>query len=297
MTPKIQIALLILTILLITACGNSSSVLSEEEKAVEQKTATVVDEAEKGIETPAPSAPKTTAVYNATTSPEATEKITVPEPLPSTTTPVLAAATPTAVAGQELTTKTPTSPPSQPTPTYTPYHTPTRVPIQTAIHTALQADVRAKQGWLTYTDPVLGVSFQYPPDWEILESEPGVFVKFLQDERGHFISFSTPDNPNNLLPFEYLIEEILQYRTSLTKTLLLSEVKRFSGNGFDGAVYQERDSNVVTRTIINYEGMTIRLYLRIRGEIGWGTAPSSDYNSTEQEILKLINSLQISGTK
>jgi hypothetical protein len=135
MTPKIQITLLILTVLLLTACGNSASVLSEAEKVVEQETAalpgltaTVVDEAEKGAETPAPSAPKTTAVHKATTPPEATEKITVPEPLPATTTPVLAAATPTVVAGQELTTKTPT--PISPTPTFT--SSPTALPEEPA---------------------------------------------------------------------------------------------------------------------------------------------------------------------
>ena len=92
--------------------------------------------------------------------------------------------------------------PTQPTPTYTAYHTPTRVPIQTAIHRASQAEVKAKPDWPTYSDPVSGLSFQYPPEWEIFESKPGIFVRFLHDERGHFIHFTIRENLDNLSPRE-----------------------------------------------------------------------------------------------
>lgn len=241
-------------------------------------------------------------------SPEIMETFPIKSPLPeptsaseieptSTTAPAASNAEPIVSSSS-----TPTSSPPQPTPTYTPYHTPTRVPIETAIHTALEADVRAEQGWPIYTDPVSGLSFQYPSNWEIFEPRPGEFelkagefVEFLQDERGHFIHFSIRENPDDLSPLEYLVDEILRSRIKLTRSTLLPEVRQFSGNGFNGVVYQEKDSNVKTRIMVKYAGMTIRIVIVIRGEIGGSPPPSSDYNSTEQEVFKLIGSLQVSG--
>jgi WD40 repeat protein len=134
MNPKIlQMTLVVLTSILITACGSSSSVLSEEEKAVEQKTATspiltttVVDEAEKVTKTPIPPTPTATAGNEATASPEIVTESATPEPPITTATPVVTN-TPIAATGQSIIIVP--QPPSSPTlilyPTSIPSPTPT----------------------------------------------------------------------------------------------------------------------------------------------------------------------------
>jgi hypothetical protein len=162
--------------------------------------------------------------------------------------------------------------------------------------TTIRVDVTV--GWRVYTDPYLGFSFKYPPDWKITpDGKPGQDVTLINPNSPYYrgIELSIEDNPKQLAASDFILAGLSEAHNGKLPSTVYDEpfkATNISGTKIAGLPPTE---GVLTIFVANHKEKILRCSLIEGGAVG-GADTSSFPTAQEDEkiFFQILNTLKFS---
>lgn len=152
--------------------------------------------------------------------------------------------------------------------------------------------------WVEYTDPVAGLSFKYPEEWQLADLEPGRSARLINSSSSYYrgIEFIIDKNPMRLPPRDFVTERLSDaYGAVLPSTLRIEAHETANISGIKVSGYPQ---GILTTVVVAYGETMVRISLIEGGEVGGAEASSFPTAQEDERVFfQILDTLVVSSPR